>query len=400
MTVAPTDADAVTLAQAAQRVGVTPGTLRRWVRTGLIGRHEGNWTSAAVAQARLIARLRDRGYTLAEIGRAVTEGRLAFGFLEELFPSDPRRRSVAEASSEAGLDLTLTQRLIRGLGVSPEQAGTVSEDEVQLLRYAAAALEAGLPLPALVQLSRVYGQAIAQIADAESRLFHLYVHEPLMRSGASGVEIVEQIEAINRQVLPLVGPVFEHLHKRHLRFFAEQDAVSHMESDGDGSDLGLGRMRVSIAFADLAGYTELTEEQGDGAAVDAVERFIEAVQLTLPQDARVIKTVGDEAMIIGSDASALAGWAVDFERAQVHRPRPRIAVHAGAALYRDGDYYGRDINIASRVAARAAGGEVLVTRPVAVACASQLRLEAIGELALKGIGEPIEVYSARRRDPG
>ncbi len=123
-------------------------------------------------------------------------------------------------------------------------------------------------------------------------------------------------------------------------------------------------MRVAIAFADLAGYTRLTEEEGELTAVDAVERFVEAVEVTLPDEARVIKTIGDEAMIVGSDPAALTDWAVGFQRLQTERPLPRIAIHYGVALYRDGDYYGRDVNIASRVAARSAGGEVLVTRPV------------------------------------
>ena len=85
-----------------------------------------------------------------------------------------------------------------------------------------------------------------------------------------------------------------------------------------GGDLDLGRVRVAIAFADLAGYTRLTEEAGEEEAVDIIERFVEAVQDTLPDDARVIKTIGDEVMIVGSDASAVLDWAVGFQQLQ-HR---------------------------------------------------------------------------------
>ena len=113
--------------------------------------------------------------------------------------------------------------------------------------------------------------------------------------------------------------------------------------------------------ADLTGYTRLTEEEGELTALDAVERFVEAVENTLPEEARVIKTIGDEAMIVGPDPSALTDWAVGFQRLYRGRPPPRIAIHYGVALFREGDYYGRDVNIASRVAARAAGGEVLVS---------------------------------------
>ncbi|HEX3691103.1 MAG TPA: adenylate cyclase regulatory domain-containing protein, partial [Solirubrobacteraceae bacterium] len=344
----------MTLTEAAQRVGVTPATLRRWIRQGLIPQYEGDWTPPAIGHARVVAKMRERGHSLDDIKTASEEGRLAFGFLDELFGSEPQRYTLTEAAHRTGLEAALVKRLIAGLGVNSQSADTVSEDELQLLRYIAAVLDAGFPLAALLQLVRVYGQAIARIADAEVRLFHLYVHEPLMRSGVTGVETAEQMQSMSRQVLPLAGPILDQIHQRYLQFFVEQDVVGHMESDLDGTAVDLGRMRVAIAFADLTGYTRMTEEEGELSAVDAVERFVEAVEVTLPDEARIIKTIGDEAMIIGSDAAALTDWAVGFQAMQTERPLPRIAVHCGVALFRDGDYYGRDINIASRVSARSA----------------------------------------------
>jgi adenylate cyclase len=391
----------MTLGEAAERVGVTPATLRRWIKQGLIPKHNGDWTPAAIGQARVVAKMRERGHSLQEIRTATEEGRLAFGFLEELFPSESTTYSVKEASRETGIQEGLVERLISGLGLTPEHDGTVSEDDLQVLRYVAAVLEAGFPLVALLQLVRVYGQAMARVADAEVRLFHLYVHEPLMRSGTTGVETAEQMQAISRQVLPLAGPVLDQVHQRYLQFFIEQDVVGHMESDLDGTAIDLGRMRVAIAFADLTGYTRMTEEEGELTAVDAVERFVEAVEVTLPDDARVIKTIGDEVMIVGSDVVALTDWAVGFQSMQTERPLPRIAVHCGVALYRDGDYYGRDVNIASRVAARSAGGEVLVTRPVVEASdppPSHLEFERIGEVRLKGFSDSTEVFVAGQRE--
>ena len=388
----------VTFKEASERLGVQPATLRRWVKRGLIPQYKGEWTPSAIGTARVVARMRERGHTLDSIARATDEGRLAFGFLEELFPTDQGRVSIREAARQTGLDEALVERLINGLGISPERSGTVSEDEVQLLRYVHAVLESGFPLVALLQLVRVYGQAMARIADAEVRLFHLYVHEPLLRAGVAGVETAEQMHAISREVLPLAGPVLDQIHQRYLQHFVEQDVVGHMESDLEGSNIDLGRMRVAIAFADLAGYTRLTEEEGELTAVDAVERFVDAVEVTLPEEARVIKTIGDEAMIVGPDPAALTDWAVGFQRLQTERPLPRIAVHYGVALYRDGDYYGRDVNIASRVAARSAAGEVLVTRPVVdYSGAPHLEFERIAEVKLKGFDQPTEIFIARQR---
>ena len=153
---------------------------------------------------------------------------------------------------------------------------------------------------------------------------------------------------------------------------------------------------VAIAFADLAGYTRLTEEQGEEEAVGAVERFVEAVEHTLPDDARVIKTIGDEVMVVGSDAAGLVDWAVGFQLLHRARPLPRIGIHYGETLYRDGDYYGREVNLAARVAARSAGGEVVVTRPLVDLSGRHLEFERIGEVRLKGFTEPTELYLARQ----
>jgi adenylate cyclase len=388
----------VTVEQAAASVGVTPGTLRRWVREQLIPRYQGEWTPGAVGQARLIARMRERGHSLPDIRRAVDDGRLAFSRVADLFGSDQPVYSVRDASRETGLDPDLVQRLKVTLGLRP--ARDLTEEELEMLRYVGAVLEAGLPLEAMLQLTRVYSQAIAQIADAEVRLVHLYVHEPLMRSGGPASEMADELVELTSELLPLASPLLDQLHRSMLSHFIEQDVVGHMDTELQVDEEDAGRMRVAIAFADLAGYTRLTEEAGELHAVDVVERFTDAVTATLPGDARVVKTIGDGVMIVGSDPGALAAWAVDFQSRQAERPLPRIAVHHGYALYRDGDYYGREVNVAARVVARAAGGEVLVTRPIVEASGPELEFERIAEVRLKGFKGPTEILLARPRGEG
>jgi adenylate cyclase len=382
----------VTAADVARRIDVPPATLRRWVRSGLVPLSNGTWTDAAIAQARIIARLRERGHTMDEIRAAADSGRLAYGYLEQLFPSANGSHSLRDAAERTGLEPALIQRIWSSLGFPAGRRQSFTDADVDLLEYAATVLQTGFPLVALLQLIRVYGQALAQIADAEVKLFHLYVHEPLMREGVPGLEMAEEMGTLAADLLPLAAPMMDGLHQRLLRHFVEQDVVGHMETE---ADFDLGRMRVAIAFADLAGYTRLTEEAGEEQAVDVVEQFVAGVEVTLPDDARVIKTIGDEVMIVGSDAAALVDWAVGYQRLAANaRPRPRIGMHVGAALYRDGDYYGRAVNIASRVAARAAGGEVLVTRPVMEAAGPHLRFDQIGEVTLKGFNEPTELFVA------
>jgi adenylate cyclase len=394
------------LAAVARRVGVTSSTLRRWVASGVVPADgDGALTAASLAQARVVARLRERGHSLAEIRAATESGRLASSYIEGLLPEAPATWTLEDAAGDTGLEPALIERIFVSMGFGVQALERLTDDDVQMLRNAAAALAAGLPLVAFLQLVRVYGQAMSQIADAEVRLFHLYVHEPLMRDGVPGWEMADEMAGLVREIMPLASPIVDHAHNRFLQHFIEQDVIGHMETDlvdgvgGDGRDRLLGRLRVAIAFADLAGYTRLTEELGDEEAVSAVERFVEQVELSLPEEARIIKTIGDEVMVVGSDAAALLDWAVAFQEGVAERPLPRIGIHYGETLYRDGDYYGREVNQASRVAARAAGGEVLATRPVVDQAHPGLELERIGEVRLKGFADTTELFLARRAAP-
>jgi adenylate cyclase len=374
--------------------------VRRWVKEGLVPQYEGEWTSAAASHVRIVARLRERGHTLERIREASQSGRLVFGYIDELLPTSDGRYTLAEAARATGLKPEQIERIVAAMGLSVLSVESISEEDLQVLRYGADILAAGFPLTALLQIARVYGQAMAQIADAEVRLFHLYAHEPLMRAGVSGVEVAEEMEALTREMLPFAVPFINYLHARLLAYFVEQDVIGHIEADLDEDTAEEGRLRVTVAFADLAGYTRLTEEEGEQEAVGAVERFVETIEQTLPIDARVIKTLGDEAMIVGADPVALTEWAVGLGALLPEgTPPPRIGIHQGAALYRDGDYYGREVNRAARVVARAAGGEVLVTHPVVnmagmAAGPERLRFELIGEVVLKGFSEPTELFLA------
>jgi adenylate cyclase len=392
----------LTLAQVAARTGVSPATVRRWVAKGLVPGHDGRWTPSAFAYVRVIARLRARGHSLEDIKRASDNGQLAIGPIENLLSSSETRHTLREATRATGLSGELIKRIYATMGLGTVPVDELSDEDLEMIGYAAAVLGAGFPLPAFLQLMRVYGQVVAQIADAEVRLIHLYVHEPLMRAGVPSVEIAEEMEGLTRAVLPFAAPFMNYLHGRLVQHFVEQDMIGHMEAFlGDDAPTE-GRLRVAIAFADLAGYARLTVERGDEAAVDAVERFARAVADTLPLDARVIKTLGDEVMVIGSDPAALTIWAVALQDSTAAGdPPPRIGVHYGEVLYRDGDYYGREVNQAARVVARAGGGEVLVTRAVVdmAAGVDRLQFNRIGEVRLKGFSEATELFTASATPP-
>jgi adenylate cyclase len=388
----------ISAGEAAELAGVSASTLQRWVASRIIPLRDGRWTRSAAAQARVVARLRARGHSLDELRRAVREGRLAFGYVEDLLPEPGRTHSPAEVADRTGLEEALIERLMALLGTPTALERKLTEQDVDAIEQMSSVLDAGFPLVALLQLTRVYAQSIRKIAEAEVRLFHIYVHEPLIRDGVPALEMAEQMEGLVRGLLPLSSPLMEYIHQRYLRFYIEQDVIGHMESELGGARQ-LGRIQMTFCFVDLTGFTRYTEEEGDEEALDLVERFVEAVEATLPSEALIVKTIGDEVMIVSPDPETLTEWAVGFLALFPDRPQPRVGVHWGRAVYRDGDYFGGDVNLAHRVVNRALGGEVLTTAAVvdAVGDTGYLDFAEIGEVDLPGFDLPVELFVARAR---
>ncbi|HYJ22187.1 MAG TPA: adenylate/guanylate cyclase domain-containing protein [Solirubrobacterales bacterium] len=393
----------ISLSEAARRSGVPASTLKRWAEEKIVPVRRGRWTATAAAQARVVARMRERGYSLEDLREAGREGRLAFGFAEELF-SEPAEggMSLAAVARETGLEPELIERILIILGTPKGRQRNLSPEDVAALRHCARVLAAGFPLVAFLQLVRVYVQSMRRIADAEVRLFHLYVHEPMIRDAVPELEMAAEMGDLAADILPLAAPLTEYLHNRYLRFFIEQDVVGHMESglDANTAEIELGQVTMALCFIDLTGFTRYTEEEGDMEALDVVENFVETVESTLPREATIVKTIGDEVMVVSPDAASLTEWAVEFLRSFPQRPQPRVGVHCGEAVYRDGDYFGSQVNLAHRVTNRALAGEVLVTDRVVAAIEGrdQLELEPIGQVSLKGFPVPTDLFVVRAAD--
>jgi adenylate cyclase len=393
----PEQSERISLAEASRISGVSVPTLKRWAAEKVVPVEDEQWTRASAAQARVIARMRDRGYSLDAIKEAAGGGRLAFGYAEDLLQVPEGRYSRDEVAERTGLEPELIERLMTLLGTPLGMEGRLNEEDLKAMQHCADVLASGFPLVAFLQLVRIYAQSIRKVADAEVRLFHLYVHEPLMQEEVPPLEIAEQMGGLAAEILPVTGPLMEYMHNRYLRFYIEQDVVGHMESDVPAGARGLARVSMAFCFVDLTGFTRYTEEEGDEEALDLIERFIDTVEATLPAEATIVKTIGDEVMIVSPEPATLTEWAVGFLYFFQERPQPRVGLHYGAAVFRDGDYFGGDVNLAHRIVNRALGGEVLVTERVveAISDSEHLSFDPIGEVVLKGFPEPISLFIAR-----
>lgn len=388
----------ISLNEAARRAGVSPATLTRWADEKIVPVRKGRWTPTAAAQARIVARMRERGHTLDELKEAGKEGKLSFGLAEDIFVDDSERVDLEAAAEQTGLSVQTIERVMTVLGTPAGREPTLSALDIEALRQMKEVTEAGLPIEAVLQLTRVYAQAVRRIADAEVRLIHLFVHEPMIRDGLTETEMARELGDLARAAAPSTTPLFEYLHDRYVRYFLEQDVIGHMEAEF-GGNTSLDQIRTTLCFIDLTGFTRFTEEEGDAEAFSVIERFTETVEATLPPEASIVKTIGDEVMVVSPDPASLVEWAVGFLALFTDRPKPRAGIHYGAVVFRDGDYFGGQVNLAHRVVNRALGGEVLITDAVAATVEDHADLETdpIGEVDLKGFPVPTPLFLIRAR---
>jgi adenylate cyclase len=161
---------------------------------------------------------------------------------------------------------------------------------------------------------------------------------------------------------------------------------------------------AAFLFADIAGFTALTEAHGDEHAVRLVEEFASAVQVELPRlDGEYVKAVGDALMLRvpdPGDAVRLGLWITRNAMGGHQAPSVRVGCNYGSAVERGGDYFGSTINVAARVSALAGGSEVLVTGQMA-ALAPGLEgvlYQSRGRQVLRNVAEPIEIFAVVRVD--
>lgn len=151
----------------------------------------------------------------------------------------------------------------------------------------------------------------------------------------------------------------------------------------------------TIGFVDLAGFTALTDTHGDEQAADLAERFGALARASLGPSDRLIKTIGDAVMVLARtplDGVELVGRICERTDREATFPVVRAGLHHGPVVERDDDVFGATVNLASRVAAQAAGGQVLATEPVARAVGSAVDSASLGLVQLRNVPQPVELF--------
>lgn len=352
--------------------------------------------AARAERAELIEWLLGQGITAEEIGGSVSPMLLAS---RRLIGDDGSYVSAREISESAGVDLELLQRLQRAVGLpwvdDPDAAVQMRADgnvAVHTRRF----LEAGIDAEHALHTLRVLADGLSHAVDLMRGAMLAAIVEP----GATELQIAQRSHEMVSRMAPLLGPFVEDMLLVQLRHQLDTDAMNAGERAA-GAPLP-GARQVTVAFADLVGFTRLGEMVPPEELVQLAERLTALGREIAVPPVRFIKTIGDAVMFVSPDPASLVHAVlklVEAAEADDALPRLRAGIAAGEAVSRVGDWFGSPVNLASRVTGVARPGAVLVAEPVRVALAESddFRWSFAGGRRLKGISGEVNLFRARRR---
>jgi adenylate cyclase len=400
--------DLLTAADLAQHSGETVDRIEEWRSLGLIGR-TGTRTFGVedLHRTRLIQFLLRRGLPLEAIVEAEKVENLLARTVTFMFPGGAGPAyTLAEAAARAGLSADVARRFGDVFGLA-DQGDILDENDVRALETVKVAVDAGVPEEAMLQLVRVYADALERAAEAETRLFHFYVHERLKGEGTPGSPLAKIVQASAERVLPIVEPSILYFHRKGRQRAMREDAVLHVREYAglwQKADVP-GQLDAAIVFVDLAGFTSLADAMGDEMAARVVARFSEIVRDGVRRwDGRVVKQIGDAFMLAHSEPRAAVACAVEIGEIVAREPQfpaVRTGIHFGQVLYREGDYLGTGVNIAARVAAEAERRQIVVTSPVRNEIRGlDVQFAPLGKRRLRGLAGELELFAVVPRRAG
>ena len=392
--------------EVAQRAGVDPDYLDRLVELGILTPAAGDAFSPGDAlRARWLQSLERAGVPLQGLAVAVRDGVLSFSFLE-----------VAAYDQFAGLSGTTFQQLSAQTGIPLELLGVVREavgfaepgpgdpvhhNELSVVPLLQLQLARGFRPVVIERWLRVYGDSLRRIAETEAAWWNSEVEMALLASGMTEGEMLAAQADLGSQMTPLIDQALLAIYHRQQEHTWSQVFVEHVE--GALEQAGLYRRMdrpPAMCFLDITGYTRLTEERGDAAAAELAGRLAALVRRSAQEhQGTPVKWLGDGVMFYFREPAAAVLAAVELVEVVGRQglPPAHVGIHAGPVVFQDGDYFGRTVNLAARIAEYARPGEVLVSQEVLDAAdQGPLRFTEIGPVELKGVPGTLRLHTAHR----
>jgi adenylate cyclase len=308
------------------------------------------------------------------------------------------RYNAWEIADSTGLALSFLQQLSRasGLPIPGDLDETAFGDAYMDVAHAVRELlDAGLSEPQILSISRVLSLGLAQAAE----LMRKTVMELAIAPGVSELELSSTYAAASGGLLPLVGPIVEDLLRLHLYNAVRDEVVTHSERQSGALP---GARDVAVAFADLVGFTRLGEQLPPDELEHVADQLVTFAGEVVEAPVRFVKSVGDAVLLVSPEPRALLDVTFDLlERVEQEGsgyPQLRVGLAFGPAVSRAGDWFGRPVNLASRLTGVARAGSVVSDEAfrTAIGDADGVVWSTIGDRRLKGIASPMRLSRARR----
>src|SRR5262245_51902822 len=361
---------------------------------GLLGDLSGEAREARLA---LLRELADQGVSLDELKRAVDENRLVLLPVERVFEEGEHRYTATEIAERAGLNPAFLHRLLQALGapIPADDDRVYGEGDLEAARRAKQFLDAGLPPEGVLETSRLIGISMASLADANVDLVGDVFTEP----GVDERELATRYAAAAETMAPLLGETLLHAYRIQLREVIRQAVITEAE-------IAAGRVsgtdEITVAFADLVGFTRLGESLEIEQIGDLTGRLFELASDAARPPVRLVKMIGDAAMFASPESQPLLDAVIELvESAGTDEiPSLRAGVARGQALGRGGDWYGRPVNLAARITNFARPESVVVDQAVKDSIAESngrpFDFSFAGKRKFKGIDGEVPVHRVRR----
>jgi class 3 adenylate cyclase len=403
--------DGLSASGLADLAGVGEAEVARLVELGILVARDGSgpFLESDVPKVRLALACERAGLPMEGIVSAIRAGRLSFTFLESV----PFRRwavrsgrTYRQVSQDDGIPLETLGAVLESMGfarVGPDEP--MREDELQIVPFLRHGLSSGVfDLAWLTRLGRAYVEGLRVITSAWGDAYQARFEGPVLASGGDQRAAMEEAARLSIDFLPLVDPALLATYHRQEELLWTEGLIERIEHELEAAGM-LGRAgRVpAMLFLDLVGYTRLTEEHGDQVAAALAESLAVLVSRSAGQHGGVpVKWLGDGVMVHFRDPAGAVRSALDLveQLPSAGLPPAHAGIAAGPIVVQGGDYFGRTVNLAARIAAQAGAGQVLVGDSVpGSALLEDVTFVEVGEVELKGITRAVRLLEARRTQP-
>ena len=400
-----TDPDELTGAELAERAGVSLERLKRLVEVGVVQPSDADrFRPIDVQRIRIADAFVESGLAVEDLGRLVNEGHITFPNLEAVFgdPIPASDTTFADFAAEFDRDPEFLRRVYTQLSLpQPDDDDRLRADDLEFLREFLLVFDArdlGLGDDFLLRAARLCGDGIRRLIESVNSLMREEMLPAMMQSSTGRGPLKM------RGGGPFVATsrLADWLIRRHLEAVTHRNIVENIERVME--ETGIGRRRYlhppAIAFLDLSGFTRLAGAKGDEEAAKLAVRLSDLVQESAAsRHGRAVKSLGDGVMLHFREPGEAVKAALELVEAtpKASLPPARVGITSGPVVFRDGDYFGRAVNMASRITDYARPSEVLLSEAVAeLGAPDGAVFEELGVVELKGIPEPVRLFRAVR----